>query len=104
MTLAQKAEMERLDHIMVKEQWGAEKGCRKLWLGAHPYSKQLSVAQKHIGVWHMVVKCKKGGKVNSAKIKWLACQAGIEAPLLGSLWEAECSLQAAKLKYATLVP
>ena len=49
------------------------------------------MAWKHIGVWHMVVKSKKGGKVNSAKIKWLAHQAGIEAPLLCSLGEVEHS-------------
>ena len=89
---------------MVREWWGAEKGCRKLWLGAHPYSKQLSVARKCIGVWHIVVKSKKGGKVNSTKIKWLACQAGIKAPLVCSPWEAECSLWAMELEYATLVP
>ena len=68
MTLAQKAEMERLDCTMVREWQEAERECRKLWLEAHPYSKQLSVAWKCISVWCMVVKCKKGGQVNSTKI------------------------------------
>ena len=104
MTLAQKAEMERLDHTMVREWWGAERECRKLWLGTHLYSKQLSVAQKCIGVWCMVVKHKKGGQVNRTKIKWLAGWAGIEAPLLCTLGEAERSLWAVELEYAALVP
>ena len=62
------------------------------------------MAQKCIEVWHMVVKCKKGGWVNSTKIKWLAGWAGIEAPLKCTLGEVECSLWAAELEYADLVP
>ena len=52
----------------------------------------------------MVVKSKKGGRVNSAKIKWLARRAGIEAPLRCTPGEVERSLWAAELEYAALVP
>ena len=52
----------------------------------------------------MVVKCKKGGQVNSAKIKWLARRAGIEAPLWCTPGDVERSLWAAELEYAALVP
>ena len=104
MTSAQKVEMERLDCTMVRKWQGAKRDCRKLQLGAHLYSKQLSVAQKCIGVWCMVVKHKKGGQVNSTKIKWLAGWAGIEAPLLCTLGEVEHSLWAVELEYTALIP
>ena len=89
---------------MVRKCWGAKKECRKLQLGAHSYSKQLSMAQKHIGVWQMVIKGKKGGWVNSAKIKWLAARAGIKAPQWCMIEEAEQSLWVVELAYADLIP
>ena len=59
-------------------------------MGKVPYSRELSHAKKGVWLWQMVVRKKKGHKVNGCQIKHLAAQVGVVKPLTGTRQQTEC--------------
>ena len=96
----QQVEVEALDRTLIQEHRRAKRGCRKLWLGKVPYSKELSCTKKHVWLWQMVVQKKKGCKINNYQIKHLAATMGVIKPLTGTQKQAECSLDLVEQAYA----
>jgi hypothetical protein len=65
MTPAQMSEYNRLDTFRIQAALIAQKRCRKLCMGAVPYSPKLSLAGKKIRAWKLLLKKKSGGLVQT---------------------------------------
>ena len=73
----------------------AEKKCRKLRMGAIPYTPTYSRIRTRIEIWSLVVKKLLGGKVGPVFLKWKAEKAGISKPWERTLIEAASNRAAA---------
>jgi hypothetical protein len=83
----------------------AEKHCRKLNMGADPWSLKLQILRDKINVWKLVIKKKRSGKVSSRLLRHQTKKAQLHKPYslsLGQAIEAEraaiCTLRTSKPK------
>ena len=74
----------------------SEKKCRKLGMGAVPYSPSVLIWKNRRDIWTLVIRFHKGCTINRAIIKRKAKKFGISAPLSSTL----SSATAAKKKCA----
>ena len=80
----------------------AEKRCRRLRLGAVPYSPELAAAGLELKLWRLVVRHKQGKNVNSRYIRRTTQQCGLSQVLRKSLDEAQQHLRNAKITYSKI--
>ena len=70
--------MDALKDIYMKE---AEKGCRKIRIGAIPFLEEISFHGCRLRVWNIAVNLKKGTRINIAIIMIMSIKANITVPL-----------------------
>jgi hypothetical protein len=68
-TTSQIARYNSLWHRQQRIRQGAEKKCRKLKMGADPWSPKLQLLRDTINVWQLVIKKKGSGKVSSRLLR-----------------------------------
>ena len=88
---------EQIDRIKKDSMKFAEKKCRKIGMGAVPYSPSVLIWKNRRDLWSMVIRFHRGCKINRAIIKRKAKKFDIIAPLSTTLESA----MAAKQKCAT---
>jgi hypothetical protein len=92
----------QLDKIRTTGILLADKKCRKLKMGAVPFSPRLVVVWNEIKAWKLVRRKLKGGKVNARFLQRVTKKALLADTDLLSLQEVEQKLSAAFFKYKTV--
>jgi hypothetical protein len=101
-TPSQIREYNLLDALRIQATIIAQKRCRKLRMGAVPFSPQLCLAGKKIRAWKLLIKKKSGGSVHSKFLRRKLKEAGITDYSLITTSEAKESLRNAWQRYRTL--
>ena len=70
--------LDSLNYMCMKE---AEKGCRKIRIGAIPFLEEISFHGCRLRVWNIAVNLKKGTRINIAIIMIMSIKANITVPL-----------------------
>ena len=96
------AALESIDLVVGEGMRMAEKKCRKLRMGAVPYSPELAKAGILIKLWSLVVRHKNGKNINSRYIRRTAKQCELKEVLANTLETAIANHRAAMKTYTKL--
>ena len=99
LTKAQAKEYENLLTLKRKGIEYADKKCRKLRMGAVPYSDSIKQAGVRIELWKAVITKKTGTKYSMTKLRRLEKKAGIKQSMGRTLTQAKNELKEAEKKY-----
>jgi hypothetical protein len=101
-TAAQIREYDLLDSLRIQATICAQKRCRKLRMGAVPFSPQLCLAGKKNRAWKLILKKKSGGSVHTSYLQRKLKEAGITDTSLLTISEIQENLRNAWQRYRTL--
>ena len=96
------AVLESIDLVIGEGMRMAEKRCRKLRMGAVPYSPELAKAGIQIKLWSLVVRHKRGKNINTRYIRRIAKQCELRSVLACTLETAITNHKAAMKIYTKL--
>jgi hypothetical protein len=99
MSPAQISEYNRLDNLHIQATLIAQQQCRKLRMGAVPYSPKLCLEGKKIRAWKLLLKKKSGGSVNTKFLNRKLKEAGISDMSLLSISDIQENLHNAWQSY-----
>ena len=91
--------LEAIDRVVGEGMRMAEKRCRKLHLGAVPFSPELTSAGLVMKLWRLVIRHKKGANINSRYIRRIEKGYGLTQVLRTPLQEAHHRLKQARATY-----
>jgi hypothetical protein len=102
MSLAQISKYNQLDRIRIQATQHAQQRCRKLRMGAVPYSPQLCFAGKKIRAWKLLLKKKSGGAVQTKYLQRKLKEADIVDTSLLTISDIQENLRNAWQRYRVL--
>ena len=95
---------EDVDRIKKESMKHAEKKCRKIGMGAVPYSPSVLIWKNRRDLWSMVIRFHQGRAINRALIKQKAKKFDIIAPLSSTLESATAAKQKCAAEFERIRP
>ena len=97
-------DMEKLDDQMGRAIKNGLKKCRKLRMGAVPFSALFNTLSRTNRLWLLVLKKRKGQRISNTTIRRLARQVGVTNPMQLPMEEIIYQLRTSKKQYELFVP